>query len=297
MSVYMEAIQNNLNRNRTLKLGIFLFLVILNIAIWHTLSFSHQFLTVSFLNVGQGDGIYIKAPNKTELVIDGGPDQTLLSELGRVRPFFDRSIDMIIVTNPDKDHYAGFIDMLDRIDTTALLEPGTNSSTPTYYAFKQKVKAKQIKELVVKRGDVIMLDEKNNIFLEVLFPDRDASDMPSNEGSLVMRLVYGQTCIMLQGDSVSDIEEYLLSIESSKDNMKCQILKAGHHGSRTSTSHKYVQAISPEFAIISSGKDNRYGHPHQEVLETLRNNNVSVLRIDQEGRITFLSDGVSWKRK
>lgn len=278
-------------------LWIFFVLVLITFGIWHTLSFSHQFLTVSFLNVGQGDGIYIKAPNKTELVIDGGPDQTLLSELGRVRPFFDRSIDMIIVTNPDKDHYAGFIDMLDQIDTATLLEPGTNSSTPTYYAFKQKIKAKQIKELIVKRGDVIMLDEKNNIFLEVLFPDRDASDMPSNEGSLVMKLVYGQTCVMLQGDSVSDIEEYLLSIESLKDNMKCQILKAGHHGSRTSTSNDYVQAVSPEFAIISSGKGNRYGHPHREVLETLRNNNVSVLRTDQEGRITFLSDGISWTRK
>jgi competence protein ComEC len=277
-------------------IGLFLVIIILTFGIWQTLRTEHSSkLLISFLDVGQGDGIYIKSPNGIEVVIDGGPDQKILSELGAMRAFFDRTIDMIVVTNPDKDHYAGFIDILGRYKIKQLIEPGTLSSTPTYQAFKEKIKAKGVEEIIGKRNDKIILDKDRNIYFEVLFPDRDASGMSSNEGSLVMKLVYGETCVMLQGDSVSGIEEYLLSTHN--DNVSCQILKTGHHGSRTSTSKTYVKAVSPEFAILSLGKENRYGHPHKEVLQVLEDARVQVLRTDLLGRITFVSDGMRWQRQ
>ncbi len=282
------------------KIGLWIFFGILIITggVWYTVLLGGEGnqLTVSMLNIGQGDAIYIKAPNGVEMVVDGGPDQKLLSELGTMMPFFDKSIDMIVVTNPDKDHYAGFIDALDRYKIKTLVEPGTDSSTPTYYAFKEKIKEKGVKETIVRKGTKIILDENKNIYLEILFPDRDVSGMSTNDGSLVSKLVYGNTCIMLQGDSPSEIEKYLLSVEKP-ENLKCQILKAGHHGSRTSTSKEYVKSVNPEFVLISDGQNNRYGHPHKEVLETLKNIGVKVLRTDLDGRITFVSDGISWKRK
>ncbi len=264
--------------------------------VWYQVSLSKTgLLEVSFLDIGQGDAIYIKTPSGSELIIDGGPDQKLLSEVGKVTSFFDRTLDMIIVTNPDKDHYAGFIDLLDRFKVDLLVEPGTISSTPTYHAFKTKVQEKGIAQKIIKRGDLITLDKEKQIFLEVLFPDRDASGMSTNDGSLVMKLAYGETCIMLQGDSPSGVEEYIVNV--LKDDVSCQILKTGHHGSRTSSSDAYVKAVTPEFAIVSLGKDNRYGHPHKEVLETLENRDIKILRTDLEGTITFVSNGVRWQRQ
>jgi competence protein ComEC len=295
----MGQISENTRKIDKFKLGfwIFLCLLIVTFGIWHSVLLNGgKQLQVSVLNIGQGDSIYIKAPNGVEMIIDGGPDQKLLSELGSVMPFFDKYIDLIVVTNPDKDHYAGFIDMLDRYKVGKVLEPGTISSTPTYHSFEEKIKEKGVEKIIAHRGQKVMLDEKRNVYLEILFPDRDASGMSTNEGSLVSKLVYGNTCMILQGDSPAEIERYLLSISNPQD-FKCQILKVGHHGSRTSTSKEYVEAIDPQYALISLGQDNRYGHPHKEVLETLGNAGIEILRTDLESRITFVSDRVEWMRK
>lgn len=278
--------------------GIFLVLVFLCVSVYVTI-FSigkDNNLVVSILDIGQGDSIYIKAPNGKEIIIDGGPDQKLLSELGSVMPFFDKTIDMIVVTNPDKDHYAGFIDMLDRYKVKQLLEPGTISTTPTYHAFKEKVKQKNIEEVLARRGMKIVLDEKRNIYLEILFPDKDVSGFSTNDGSIVSRLVYGNTSILLQGDSPKEIEQYLVHTYG-KESVRADILKAGHHGSRTSTSKEYLDAVLPKVVLISCGKDNRYGHPHKEVLENLKEAGVETHRTDLEGRVTFVSNGFEWERK
>ncbi|HYC34251.1 MAG TPA: MBL fold metallo-hydrolase [Candidatus Paceibacterota bacterium] len=280
-----------------LGLWIFFILVIITLGVWQSVLLGgNKTLQVSVLNIGQGDSIYIKAPNGNEMIIDGGPDQKLLSELGSVMPFFDKSVDVIVVTNPDKDHYAGFIDMLDRYSVGKLIESGTISSTPTYHAFEEKVKEKGIERIIAQRGMKVVLDEKREVYLEILFPNRDVSSESSNDGSIVAKLVYGNTCMMLQGDSTAAVEQEVL-IKENKESLKCELLKVGHHGSRTSSLPEYIKAVSSETAIISLGKDNRYGHPHKEVLETLENQNIKILRTDIEGRITFVSDGKNWERK
>ena len=127
-----------------------------------------------------------------------------------------------------------------------------------------------------------------------MFPDRDVSNFTTNDGSIVAKLIYGKTSILLEGDASQKIENYLLAFD--KTELDSDILKTGHHGSRTSTAQAYVEAASPDYAIISSGIDNKYGHPHKETLETLAKFNVPVLRTDTDGRITFVSDGNNFIR-
>ena len=283
------------------KLFLFSFalLVSINAGVWYEVFFGQEknTLEISFLNVGQGDAIYVEAPNGYQILIDGGPDESVLGELRRVMPFLDRSIDMLIVTNPDKDHMAGFIPILERFKVNTFVESGTKNTTETFKTLED-LKVKEGATLVTaRRGMRFVLDDGRGIYLEVLFPDRDVSGVSRNDGSIVSKLVYGNTSVILQGDSPSSVENYLVSLDGERNFLDSDILKVGHHGSRTSTSENYVKEVTPLFAVISSGGGNSYGHPHKEVLETLQKENVKVLRTDTEGRISFYSDGLSWKLK
>ncbi|MES2409573.1 MAG: MBL fold metallo-hydrolase [Patescibacteria group bacterium] len=251
-------------------------------------------LFISFLNIGQGDAIYIEAPNGRQIMVDGGPDEVVLRELGRVMPAFDRSIDAILITNPDKDHIGGFIDIMQKYKVDNIIEPGTTSPSDTYKTVENLAEEDKLQKTIARRGMNIMLDKKRNIYLHILFPDRDVSKLATNDGSIVAKLVYGDTSVLLQGDSPQNIEKYLLTLNPTE--LNTDILKTGHHGSRTSTSKEYVEAASPDYAVISCGVDNSYGHPHKETLVTLNILNVPVLRTDQMGRISFESDGNGWAR-
>lgn len=246
-----------------------------------------EIMTVAFLDVGQGDSIFIESPTGTQVIVDGGPAKNLMKEISHVLPFYDRSVDMIVVTNPDKDHYEGFLPFLKRYSADVVLEPGTTNPSGTYEALEHEIQNYKIPKVIARRGERV--DLGGGAYLEILFPDRDISGLSSNDGSLVMKLVYGNTSVMLQGDSTAKIEEYLVSLDSSI--LDSDILKAGHHGSRTSTTDDYVKAVTPEWAVISAGKGNSYGHPHQETLDTLNKEKVKILGTYELGRIIFKSDG------
>ncbi|MFA6050144.1 MAG: MBL fold metallo-hydrolase [Candidatus Paceibacterota bacterium] len=275
-----------------LALSTLVFLSLSFIFISHSASRA-GFLRVTFLNVGQGDAIFIETPNGAQFVVDGGPGNTILSELPHVMPFFDRTIDGIMITNPDTDHYAGFLETLSRYNVGIVVESGTISKTSTYASLEKMITEQKIPKTIAKRGQKIVLDAESGVYIEILFPDRDVSNLSTNDGSIIAKLVYKNTSMMLQGDAPEKIETYLLSLG---DDLNADILKTGHHGSKTSSAFEYVKAVSPQYAVISSGGKNRYGHPHQEVLETLKDLNVSVLRTDTEGRVTFISDGQSFVR-
>ena len=193
---------------------------------------------------------------------------------------------MIVVTNPDVDHYSGFIPLLDKYKVDAVLLPGTTNINPAYEVFELEVKEKKIPKILAIRGQKI--DLGGGAYLQILFPDRDISGLSPNDGSIVMRLVYGNTSVMLQGDSTARIEEYLVSLGGD---LESTILKVGHHGSKTSSVEEYVDKVSPQYAVISSGKNNSYGHPHKETLETMKKLNVPALDTCNNGRIIFESDG------
>lgn len=255
-------------------------------------------LTVAFLDVGQGDSIFIEAPNGNQMLIDGGIGRGVLRELGKVMPFYDKSIDVVVATHPDADHIGGLNDVLERYKVDLFMEPGVESNTSVYKELKKRVADKEIKEQIkiieARRGMVV--DLGRGVLFEIIYPIYDTKGMETNTASIVGRLIYGENSFMLTGDSPKNIEEYLVSTmcqgaSLTCTNLKSDVLKAGHHGSKTSTSDSFTKAVSPQYAVISSGKNNRYGHPHQEVLDILEKYNVQVLNTADLGRIIFKSDG------
>jgi competence protein ComEC len=254
-------------------------------------------LTVAFLNIGQGDAIFIESPIGRQVLLDGGPSRSILREISKITPFYDRSIDVMIASHPDTDHIAGLNDILERYKIDLFMEPGVEGDTSIYEELNTRIERLKIKKLEARRGMVV--DLGGGAIMEILFPVTDPRGMETNTASIVARLVYGENEFLLTGDSPKNIEEYLVSLECERCplTLKADVLKAGHHGSKTSTSDSFVQTVSPDFAVISAGKDNRYGHPHQEVLNILAKNKVKILRTDRDGRIIFESDGVGLKIK
>ncbi len=265
-------------------------LIFVDIFVWSSSdSAQSATLKVVFLDIGQGDSIYIEAPNGRQVMFDAGRDQSVLRRLGEVMPLFDRSIDMVVDTNPDADHIGGFIPILGKYTVGALLESGTFNSSKTYATLENMAAEKKIPDILLRRGMKIILDSKNNVYIDVLFPDRDVSSWTSNDGSVVARLVYGNDSVLLTGDATKLTEGILLQEE--KDTLASEVLKAGHHGSHTSSGADFVKAVHPTYAIISVGAGNKYGHPHQETLDTLASAGVHVLRTDQLGTIVMESEG------
>jgi len=273
------------------RLYILMTLFITTVFIWYAVLVEDRrgILTVAFLDIGQGDAIFIEAPNGNQMLIDGGPPKAVLSALRRVMSFYDRTIDMIVVTNPDKDHMAGFIDVLESYKVGMVVEPGTVGASVEYKVFEQLVREERAKKSIALRGQTIWLDKKHGVGFQILFPDRNISGLATNDGSIVGRLVYGDTSIMFTGDSPENVERYLVSLDDK--NLKSDVLKVGHHGSRTSTSKEFVGFVSPTYATISLGQGNSYGHPHKETLDTLEKFDIKTLRTDQQGTITIESDG------
>ena len=273
------------------RLYILMTLFITTVFIWYAVLVEDRrgILTVAFLDIGQGDAIFIEAPHGNQMLIDGGPPKAVLSALRRVMSFYDRTIDMIVVTNPDKDHMAGFIDVLESYKVGMVVEPGTVGASVEYKVFEQLVREERAKKSIALRGQTIWLDKKHGVGFQILFPDRNISGLATNDGSIVGRLVYGDTSIMFTGDSPENVERYLVSLDDK--NLKSDVLKVGHHGSRTSTSKEFVGFVSPTYATISLGQGNSYGHPHKETLDTLEKFDIKTLRTDQQGTITIESDG------
>ncbi|HEX8994355.1 MAG TPA: MBL fold metallo-hydrolase, partial [Candidatus Paceibacterota bacterium] len=226
--------------------------------------------------------------------LDSGPDSSVLHELPKVMPSFSRSLDMIIESHPDSDHMAGFVDVLGRYRAGAYLTPGIIKDSTSAYALEKEVQSEGVPRYIARRGEVI--DLGGGAVLQILAPDHDVTDSArtdDNEGSIVARLVYGGTSVMLTGDMPKDLEQHLIDLEHSDhvDELGSVILKVGHHGSRNSTSAQFVSAVRPSLAVISVGPHNRYGHPSKETLDTLAAAGVPTERTDQDGTLIFKSDG------
>lgn len=250
-------------------------------------------LTVSFLDVGQGDAIFIDAPSGRQVLIDGGPGSSVLRELASVMPWYDRSIDVVVATHPDADHIEGLVSVLERYTVQTILVSSVEGTTALADTFTQKADEEGGGVVVVQRGDVIDLGKGAR--LEILFPDRSVPRVATNVGCIVARLSYGDTAFMLPCDATADVEEYITRLDGRS--LQADVLKAAHHGSKTSSAAAFVAAVSPAYAVYSRGCDNTYGHPHQEVIATFAQLEVPTLDTCLEGRITFVSDGSSVLRK
>lgn len=244
-------------------------------------------LTVAFLDVGQGDAIYIEAPNGNQVLIDAGKGRLVLEQLAKAMPLGDRTLDAVVATHPDLDHIGGLPDVFARYDIGIFMEPGVQDDGADYAALKASVEKEDINTVYVQAGHILALDE--DVYLEVLFPDRDVSQLEANTGSVVTRLTYGDTSFLFTGDSPESIEEYMVARYGQA--LQSDVLKLGHHGSKTSTSEAFVGFVSPAHAVVSAGCDNRYGHPHAEVLDRVRKHGATVVGTCEHGTVTFVSDG------
>jgi competence protein ComEC len=283
------------NTRHYLVYGLVTILTALTLFVWSAVLASDTGgkLVVAFLDVGQGDAIFIQAPNGTQVLIDGGKGSTVLSELGTLMPFSDRTIDTVIATHPDLDHIGGLPEVFARYEVGMFLEPGVADDGADYDALKKAVQDEGLAPVYARPHMTLALDQ--GVFIEFLFPDRDVPGLEANMGSVVARLVYGNTSVMLTGDSPMAIEEYLVSRYG--EGLKSDLLKLGHHGSKTASSETFLGYVDPAYGIVSAGCDNSYGHPHEEVLDRLATFEVKKLSTCEEGTIVFESDGVEWVRR
>lgn len=246
-------------------------------------------LQVHFLDVGQGDAIFIETPDGVQVLIDGGPDGTVLRELTQVMPRFDWTIDMVVGTHPDLDHIGGLIDVLARYEVAQILTTNNPGTTVAAERYQAAIMAEDAFVHVVERGQQFQLGASTT--LRIFSPTADAVGLESNASSIVAQLVYGDTSFLLTGDATIAIEEYLATRFGSL--LESSVLKLGHHGSRTSTSEYFLETVTPAFAVVSAGADNTYGHPHPDVVTRVTIRDIPLLHTADAGRVSFVSDGVT----
>ncbi len=248
---------------------------------------------VYMLDVGQGDSFLIQAPNGRQLLIDGGKDSKVLRELVNVMPVGDRSIDVVIATHPDADHVGGLASVLSRYQVDLFMTTQAASDTDVYMELMKLVADQQIPAYYARHGITLMLDRQHQTRFSILFPDRDTSGWETNTASIVGRLDIGKTSALFTGDSPLSIEQYLAKKADPKS-IDVDILKLGHHGSKTSSSLEYLRATSPILALISAGYHNSYGHPAPEVVSRLLSLKIPSISTIDKGTVTLSSDGVKW---
>jgi competence protein ComEC len=245
-------------------------------------------LTVAFLDVGQGDAIWIQAPNGKELLIDTGAGQSAVSELGILKSFFDKTIDGVILTHPDNDHIGGVPEVFKRYNIPLVITSEVSSPTLIYKTVEETILQERSDKVIARTGERIILDSHAGVIVDILFPDSITQNWETNEASIVVKITYGENSFLLTGDSPIDVEDYLVNIYG--DQLQSTVLKLGHHGSKTSTSQEFLDSVDPEITIVSAGLGNRYGHPHPEVIERVTESNRILLETSQMGTIVCKSN-------
>lgn len=244
---------------------------------------------VRFFNVGQGDAALIFFKNGQKMLVDCGLGRGILSKLGQALPFYDRTIDFLVVTHPDNDHYGGCADVLKRYEVRHIITNGVQKiNDPDWSNWKEAVK----KEGAV--NTIIVQAEKKEIGgakIEFLAPDKDLDipeDENDNDHSIVFRLTYDRQSFLFMGDAETPLEDALLKKYCLPSTpcpaLSADYLKVGHHGSDTSSGSGFLSAVSPEVAVVSVGK-NRFGHPSFRTLRKLERAGARVLRTDEEDDI------------
>jgi competence protein ComEC len=245
-------------------------------------------LTVEVFDVGQGDSILIRTPDGQDLLIDGGPDGKVVErELGEALPFWDRKLDMVLLTHPDSDHLTGLFSVVERYHAGRVAEAPVEAETDLAEAWQELINEKGIPWQEVEAGGWI--DLGRGARLEILGPPDQpltGTSADSNNNSLVLKLTWGNISFLLTGDMESAGEEALLD---ERTDLRATVLKVAHHGSPYSTSQEFLDAVRPVVSVISVGADNDFGHPASSILERL--DDTIVYRTDQQGDVTFSTDG------
>lgn len=243
-------------------------------------------LKISFLDIGQGDAILIETPDHRLILVDGGPNDAVLNALSKVLSFWQKTFDLIILTNPDRDHMDGLLHVLDRYTVKKFLVSGVWKKNAFTKGLLEKISSKKVPLLLARSDEDFSFGD---VTLDILFPPRifTDEDVTINNGSVVFMLRFHGHRIMFPGDAEVETETW---IAKNIPDIRAEILKAGHHGSKTSSSEIFLQKVQPKVTIISCGKRNRYGHPHEITLERLKKVGSKILRTDELGTVQFTFD-------
>ncbi|MBP9836919.1 MAG: MBL fold metallo-hydrolase [Candidatus Pacebacteria bacterium] len=283
--------ENKIFLIRSLILGTFvLFIILFGFLSWQNQTSANSgddLLTVAFLDVGQGDAIFIETPDGVQMLIDGGAGNAVLRELSKQMPISDRDLDIVLATHSDKDHIGGLVDVLERYEVENIITSNNKNDTTVSEAFDLAVSKEEADLKMVSTGYQLALGASTSLM--IFSPLGDASNWETNTASIVAMLRYDDTEFMLTGDAPISIEEYL--VKTYGTDLESEVLKLGHHGSRTSSGENFLDNVKPKYGIVSAGKDNTYGHPHSEVVENLQKRNISILNTADDGTIVFKSDG------
>lgn len=271
------------------------FLVLANVLAWtavYELS-QPQLLEVVFFNVGQGDSIFIETSKEFQILIDGGPDSTVLERLEEEMPYWDRNIDLIILTHPEHDHMAGLIEVLKAYKVENILWTGIVRDGVEYGEWIECIENEGANIIIAESGKRI---EADNISLNILYPFESLEGERSkslNNTSIVARLTFDNTSFLFTGDAFKSIEKELINEDII---MRSDVLKVGHHGSKTSSADEFIREVMPQVAVIQAGADNHYGHPSPETLETLEKYDIKTLITDLNN-VKIISDGTNLQIK
>ncbi len=287
-----------MQNNSSSAIGKFLFLGFTSVLFLLGLFFYQQSklndgkLHLVFCDVGQGDAIFIRSPKGLDILIDGGPDDSILSCLSNNMPFWDKTIEIVILTHPHADHANGLISVIKRYSVLYFYTEEVGGESLVSKELARTLSDREINPKYLKKGDFLRL--KDGVLVGTLFPTeeqivlaktRKNVDLDANGLSIVQLLTYGNFSAMFTGDAI---------LNGSMDIDRIDILKVPHHGSRNNMDSNFLSSIKPELAVIQSGKNNRYGHPHKETLNILSQLGIKVLRNDLEGEVRVLSDGQKW---
>ena len=284
-----------LMQSKQLKLThlvIFLCLFVFAFSTHGTANQKDGLLKIYFFDVGQGDAIFIEAPNGNQVLVDGGPDNAVVQKLGETMPFYDKDIDMVVLTHSDADHITGLIEVLERYDVEKIAYSNIIRRSALYNAWQEAVAEEGADIIDPVAGKII--DLGNGATLTILHPTESLIGKvleKTNNYSVVLMLKYGESEILLTGDIEAKAERQIIL---SGANLDADILKVAHHGSKTSTIEEFLYEVSPQVAVIQVGAKNRYGHPTQEVLNRLENFGMKLYRTDVDGGVKVVSDGVNY---
>jgi competence protein ComEC len=258
---------------------------------------TNRLLRVIFIDVGQGDAALIETPSGEKILVDAG-DKTGIRDAGEktIVPYLQKRgidyLDAMILSHPDADHLGGVPFVLRSLRVGRVIDAGQAASSALYRDYDALLQTRT--HITVKRGEYHL--EISNMRLYVLHPTDDFVDADSGDGfegannsSVVFKLVYGRNSFLFVGDAEIPVEEDL--VLQYGDFLQSDVLKAGHHGSRTSSSEEFLTAVQPHVAVVSVGKFNKFRHPSKSVIQRLKDHSIEIHRTDEEGAIVFESDG------
>lgn len=253
-------------------------------------------LTVNYLDIGQGDSELIELPEGKNILIDSGDKDAGNKLLGYLKAKNISTLDLVIITHPHIDHYGGLLQAVKTININQVFDSGATTSSPTYLKLLKQFADKKTKFAIPRKGQEFSF--ANGIILKILAPEdpllkNTRSD--ANNSSIVTKLTYNKVSFLFTGDIEEESQNRLLKDDSG--DLKSDILKVAHHGSRYTSSKEFLQAVKPKVAVISCGIGNSYGHPHQEALDRIKSENIKLYRTDLDGTIMITSDGNDFKIK